>query len=138
MSFMNMTALTISRADESMTLYFEAMENLLRAKAYLAEALPDLKVEVTAEPNTLVVKRPEAALELVKLWFGITPSGQLREQPSTKADRIISMLQAASGASAEDVAKALGIKKTSAVARISVETRKRGLTTTLVDGKYHL
>lgn len=54
----------------------------------------------------------------------------------SKGDQLIKMLSRSKGATLDEVIDTFGIKKNSAYARISVETRRRGLTVTHEDGRY--
>lgn len=135
MPYANLSALVLSRgSDPAMTLYFEDLEVLLKTQAQVPAGI---QCEVDSSPNRLLIRDPAAASHLIEAWFG-SPDEPSNATGTTKADRIIQMLQQPGGATADEVAEAFGIKRESAVARISVESRKRKLNVTLQDGRYHI
>lgn len=63
--------------------------------------------------------------------FGRRPNG-------TKADQLIDLLKRPKGATIDEIVDTFGIKRNSAYARISVETRKRHLKVAHKDGRYRV
>lgn len=61
-----------------------------------------------------------------------------RPREGTKAERLIEMLKRPRGVTADEVADTFGIQKKSAVSRISVETRKRGMRARFHKGRYRV
>lgn len=85
---------------------------------------------------------PEEMVEILSLFIhGRTPTPTPAQQQAAggpKGDLLIKMLSRAKGATLDEVIDTFGIKKNSAYARISVETRKRGLHVEHVDGRYRI
>lgn len=80
---------------------------------------------------------PEDTASVLTLFIhGRTPV--LDRSAHSKGDQLIEMLRRPKGASLDEVIETFGIKKNSAYARISVETRRRGLHVEHANGRYHI
>lgn len=99
-----------------------------------AEAL--VKVQDTLR-DIFAGNSPEEMVDILALFVhGRTPTKDTAGGP--KGDQLIRMLSRQRGATLEEVIDTFGIKKNSAYARISVESRKRGLKVEHVDGRYRI
>lgn len=106
------------------TLTIPQVESLLRISDMLREAFPDT---------------PTAELTSTVSLFLVDHHTQPRIHANgNKGDQLIELLRREEGASIDDVVGTFGIKKNSAYARISVETRRRKLKVKHVDGRYHV
>jgi hypothetical protein len=100
------------------------IQRLLEAKNLIVQALPD--------------ETPEARLQMIGLML-LGPAVPDTVKPAkSKSDQLIDMLGRPHGATIDEVVEAFGIKKNSAYARISVESRKRKLNVENRDGRYHI
>lgn len=82
------------------------------------------------------IETQEDATGLLALAFNAPNENRPAPATGTKADQLVAMLQRPQGASIAELVEAFGIQPHSATARISVETRRRGLKAKLADGRY--
>lgn len=138
-----LVALKVKSGADSMNIYFATPSALLQTKKLLADALPQV---LAAEDMNLriLMADPNEAVDLVTLWYeGL---GGARAEPTeepdvnagTKAEQLIALIKRPEGVSVQELVDRFGVKPKSATARISVETRKRGLHAVITDGRYHV
>lgn len=104
----------------------QTVQRLLDAKSIIEQALPD--------------DTPEERLQMVGLLL-IGPKVPVDRRLSageTKGDQLIRMLRRPQGATLQEVIDTFDLKKNSAYARISVETRRRDLKVEHRDGRYRV
>lgn len=139
----------VSRLEEAVPVVMERRRQLLKREAqYLGEIGSDAEIEEnvdrqqttrdqSASPPGGVATQSQAE-ENSSRSRDDEVSKQRPQKKPRKADQIMAMLEQPNGASLDEIADAFGIKTHSARAVISVESRKRGVSPVLSDGRYHV
>lgn len=102
------------------TLSIQQVRALMAMQVHLREAFKGMNPKDVTEVVSLII------------------DGRPPLHPGSKSDQLIEMLSRPTGATVDEVVDTFGIKKNSAYARISVETRRRKLKVNHVDGHYHV
>lgn len=86
--------------------------------------------------TTFAGMKPSEVVDMVSLFLSGHISHQTAAASGPRGDQLIELLSRPKGATLDEVIDTFGIKKNSAYARISVETRRRGLKVEHSDGHY--
>lgn len=141
--FIELHSLTaVSTSGGTICMYFRNVATLLEARAAMASAYPDVNVE-TSNGNSfsILFEDPLEVTDFIGLWLGANASAVESEDSTegmSRGDELEVLLRRPTGVSLDELAELWGIKRESAAATLSVQSRKRDLKVTRENGRYRI